>query len=365
MHKARRCHHRICPLHRHRHHHHHLPPPLPPPPPLTQFPLPLQALNATFFPPTEAPIAPSAPDVADGDTDVVALLKALADENEGTLKYSAAEQYHLERVASAEHDPQVWMDYGCFLMRTNNAPKAEECSREAVALNAGDFRRGPAPRPRPRLPRQPRGRRAFPQICSRDEDLVDLVVAPRRHPLRIDGTRYASGRVSTGRLTRAAPHRSRRSSSLSRPRRSDREEARLRPRAVRWRRAPSLRGCYLALAQELLPMSAKPFVLKALEMEAAEAPRARRSPPPPPSSPPNSRSTTMTSTARRRNSRRRWRPRRRNWRGGACSERPSCAAAMRRRRARRTARRCRSRRPRWRRARCSAPRASPSLPESR
>ena len=31
------------------------------------------------------------------------------------------------------------MDYGCFLMRTNNAPKAEECSREAVALNAGDF----------------------------------------------------------------------------------------------------------------------------------------------------------------------------------------------------------------------------------
>ena len=68
----------------------------------------------------------------------------------------------------------------------------------------GRLRRGPTPRPRPGLPRQPRGRRAFPQVCSRDEDLVDLVVAPRRHPLRIDGTRYASGRASdAGRLTRS------------------------------------------------------------------------------------------------------------------------------------------------------------------
>ena len=42
-----------------------------------------------------------------------------------------------ERVAAARHDATAWYDYALFLMRTNDAPMAEECSREAIALTPG------------------------------------------------------------------------------------------------------------------------------------------------------------------------------------------------------------------------------------
>ena len=95
-----------------------------------------KALNGVFFPPTEAPTAPSAPDQSEGAA-TAAVLGALADEMELVFDYEAAATYHKERITTSKFLAPVWYDYALFLMRTNDAPMAEECSREAVALSPG------------------------------------------------------------------------------------------------------------------------------------------------------------------------------------------------------------------------------------
>ena len=92
-----------------------------------------QALNETFFPPSEAPEAPSVPDQPEGAA-APAVLGSLAAEMETVFKFEQAATYHKERVATAKYNATGWLEYALFLMRTNEAPIAEECSREAVAL---------------------------------------------------------------------------------------------------------------------------------------------------------------------------------------------------------------------------------------
>lgn len=92
-----------------------------------------QALNATFFPPSDAPLAPSLPDQPEGAA-APAVLSTLAIEMESIFAFEQAATFHKERVTTAKHSAASWYDYALFLMRTNNAPLAEECSREAIAL---------------------------------------------------------------------------------------------------------------------------------------------------------------------------------------------------------------------------------------
>ena len=93
-----------------------------------------KALNGVFFPSTEAAPAPSLPDQPEGAA-TAAVLGALADEMEMVFSYDAAATYHKERIASCKHLAVAWYDYALFLMRVNDAPMAEECSREAIALS--------------------------------------------------------------------------------------------------------------------------------------------------------------------------------------------------------------------------------------
>jgi len=98
------------------------------------------ALNAHFFPAAAPPAAPTAPDLPpelDGASPG-AVLKALADEMESDFRFADAARLHQERVVSARDELASWYDYGVFLMRTGDAPKAEECTREAVALQGSD-----------------------------------------------------------------------------------------------------------------------------------------------------------------------------------------------------------------------------------
>lgn len=92
-----------------------------------------QALNGIFFPPTEAPKAPNLPDQPEGAA-AAAVLGALAKEAETVGDLAMAATYHKERVASSPHAAAAWYEYALFLMRTNDAPLAEECTREAIAL---------------------------------------------------------------------------------------------------------------------------------------------------------------------------------------------------------------------------------------
>jgi len=137
------------------------------------------ALNGLFFPPAAAPDAPSLPDApsgGEGGISAEAVLKSLADEMEITFRLPAAARLHQERVVTARYEPDPaltqprpspspspspsplrwlllahllpspsaryelasWLDYSTFLMRSGDAPKAEECTREAVALNGID-----------------------------------------------------------------------------------------------------------------------------------------------------------------------------------------------------------------------------------
>ncbi len=93
-----------------------------------------KALNSVFFPPTEAAPAPSLPDQPEGAA-TAAVLGALADEMEMVFSFDAAATYHKERIASCKHLAAAWYEYALFLMRVNDAPMAEECSREAIALS--------------------------------------------------------------------------------------------------------------------------------------------------------------------------------------------------------------------------------------
>jgi len=55
------------------------------------------------------------------------------------FRFDRAAVYQQERVATFKHDPTVWYDYALFLMRRGEHGKAEECTREAIALNASEF----------------------------------------------------------------------------------------------------------------------------------------------------------------------------------------------------------------------------------
>ena len=91
------------------------------------------ALNSIFFPPAAVPDAPSLPETVD-EASASVLLKGLADEAEANFDFGSAATYHKERVSAARHVSSCWFDYATFLMRTGDAPFAEECSREAIAL---------------------------------------------------------------------------------------------------------------------------------------------------------------------------------------------------------------------------------------
>ena len=94
-----------------------------------------QALNSTFFPPAIAPDAPSVPDQPPIDPPSAAsVLGSLASEMEMINQLGAAAGYHKERVAAAKYASAGWYEYAAFLMRVNDSPLAEECSREAIAL---------------------------------------------------------------------------------------------------------------------------------------------------------------------------------------------------------------------------------------
>ena len=91
------------------------------------------ALNETFFPPSEAPKAPSLPDQPEGAAES-AVLGALAAEMESVFNFGQAATYHKERIATARHNATAWYEYALFLMRTNELDTAVECSRESIAL---------------------------------------------------------------------------------------------------------------------------------------------------------------------------------------------------------------------------------------
>jgi len=93
-----------------------------------------KALNGVFFPPKEAATAPTLPDQPESAT-TAAVLGALAVEMETVFSYEAAATFHKERITSCKHHAAAWYDYALFLMRTNDAPMAEECSRESIALS--------------------------------------------------------------------------------------------------------------------------------------------------------------------------------------------------------------------------------------
>mmetsp|Transcript_45518 Transcript_45518/g.144787 ORF Transcript_45518/g.144787 Transcript_45518/m.144787 type:complete len:1066 (-) Transcript_45518:1094-4291(-) len=63
-------------------------------------------------------------------------LKALASEYEVSKDWARSEKFHQERAIAARN-PQVWYDYGMFLMRKGPSAygKAEECFKEACALD--------------------------------------------------------------------------------------------------------------------------------------------------------------------------------------------------------------------------------------
>ncbi|KAA6417329.1 MAG: tetratricopeptide repeat 18, partial [Trebouxia sp. A1-2] len=74
----------------------------------------------------------------------LAVLKGLADEAELTGDQAAAERYHQERTlapANPQHHRhgllQVWYDYGTFCLRTAKQGQAEQCLKEAVAIEPG------------------------------------------------------------------------------------------------------------------------------------------------------------------------------------------------------------------------------------
>jgi len=96
------------------------------------------ALNQIFFPAVKPPTAPSAPDSLEGKG-VKETLKVLATEMEIMFRFDKAAVYQQERVASCKYDATCWYDYALFLMRTGDMGKAEECTKEAIALQQGEF----------------------------------------------------------------------------------------------------------------------------------------------------------------------------------------------------------------------------------
>eukprot|EP00899_Mesostigma_viride_P018093 jgi/Mesvir1/26285/Mv01648-RA.3 len=61
-------------------------------------------------------------------------LLRLADEYEVKMDFANAAKYHKERVLDAS-DAQPWFDYAEFAMRVHDTGRAEECLREAIAID--------------------------------------------------------------------------------------------------------------------------------------------------------------------------------------------------------------------------------------
>ncbi|XP_032896225.1 cilia- and flagella-associated protein 70 isoform X2 [Amblyraja radiata] len=64
-----------------------------------------------------------------------AQLKHFAKEAEANRNFEIANKYHLERLARDKLNPEHWFDYGTFYLLLNEYVKADECFREAVAVN--------------------------------------------------------------------------------------------------------------------------------------------------------------------------------------------------------------------------------------
>ncbi|XP_078274401.1 cilia- and flagella-associated protein 70 isoform X2 [Rhinoraja longicauda] len=62
-------------------------------------------------------------------------LKHFAKEAEANKNFEIANKYHLERLARDKLNPEHWFDYGTFYLLLNDYVKAEECFREAIAVN--------------------------------------------------------------------------------------------------------------------------------------------------------------------------------------------------------------------------------------
>jgi tetratricopeptide (TPR) repeat protein len=63
------------------------------------------------------------------------LLKHFATEAEDFQDYQLAERYYQERVAGGGHVGQYWYDYGVFCLLIGQLDKAEQCLKEAIALD--------------------------------------------------------------------------------------------------------------------------------------------------------------------------------------------------------------------------------------
>ncbi|XP_051877690.1 cilia- and flagella-associated protein 70 isoform X2 [Pristis pectinata] len=64
-----------------------------------------------------------------------AQLKHFAKEAEANKNFELASKYHLERLTRDKSNPEHWFDYGTFYLLLNDYVKAEECFREAVAVD--------------------------------------------------------------------------------------------------------------------------------------------------------------------------------------------------------------------------------------
>ncbi|XP_059835276.1 cilia- and flagella-associated protein 70 isoform X2 [Hypanus sabinus] len=64
-----------------------------------------------------------------------AQLKHFAKEAEAGKNFELAKKYHLERLARDKSNPDHWFDYGTFYLLLNDYVRAEECFREAIAVD--------------------------------------------------------------------------------------------------------------------------------------------------------------------------------------------------------------------------------------
>jgi tetratricopeptide (TPR) repeat protein len=147
--------------------------------------------------------------------------------------------YHQERVASSPHSATAWYDYACFLMRTNDAPLAEECTREAIALS----------------PASAECLLAHGTVLASRGNLeqaeVFLKAALEQQPQATDG--WLTMALLYDLMGRTADMK------------TSTKQARL------LHGQDSLEGCYLALANKLLPLNCAVLIERALGMEESLA----------------------------------------------------------------------------------------------
>jgi cytochrome c-type biogenesis protein CcmH/NrfG len=76
---------------------------------------------------------PRAPIVPTSEPRLVQL-RRLADEMECEREWAAAAAFHEERLCVAENDGALWLEYGRFLLRAHELPRAEAALREAISI---------------------------------------------------------------------------------------------------------------------------------------------------------------------------------------------------------------------------------------